>query len=216
MFGSESYLREHGYPKSPADLPRHHLVLNVPAMHKVGPALKWLEDFNREGTIITRVDNLQAASQMIVTGRGLGLLPAFFEQTNPGLVRALPDPVVFSDGYLVYHASLRNVTRIRVALDLLSKAITAHSHLWTGLPSGSGTKTVRYEGSQFVMEPWMGDTGRSVCRNKNSDGELPARSCASQSSGSYSTPIGFAPQCGPHMYALHSSLEPNVSTWNSI
>lgn len=143
VFGSESYLRQHGTPKSSEDLPCHHLVLNVPSMHRVGPGLRWLEDFNRQGTATMRVDNLQAASQMIVTGRGLGLLPAFFEQTNPGLVRALPDPVLFSDGYLVYHASLRDVTRIRVALDVMSAAIKAHSHLWSGLPPDSGQVAAR-------------------------------------------------------------------------
>jgi len=35
---------------------------------------------------------------------------------------------------------------------------------------------------------------------------IPARSLASQSSGSYSTPIGFAAKCGPAMNALASSM----------
>jgi len=133
LFGSEPYLQAHGNPKSTADLPRHHLVLYVASMHRVASGLRWLEEFNREDTVITRVDNLQAAWQMIAIGRGLGVLPVFFEHTNPGLVRALPEPVVFSNGYRVYHASLRNVTRVRAALDVLSAAIEAHSHMWTGL-----------------------------------------------------------------------------------
>jgi DNA-binding transcriptional LysR family regulator len=42
LFASESYLREQGQPQSFKDLARHCLVLNIPSLHRMGPALRSL------------------------------------------------------------------------------------------------------------------------------------------------------------------------------
>ena len=53
-------------------------------------------------------------------------------QMEPGLVRALPQPVSHSEGYLGYHVSQRGVARIHAAMDALSTVIDAHRREWTG------------------------------------------------------------------------------------
>ena len=47
--------------------------------------------------------------------------------------------------------------------------------------------------------PRTGDTGRSVWHARKAATGAPARRRATQSSGSYSTPIGLALKCGPCM-----------------
>lgn len=81
------------------------------------------------------VDNLQAAVQMALLGRGIVALPHILAHTETGLVRALPEPVAFSDGDLVYHASLRGVVRVHTAVEALAQVMAAHAHEWTGLPT---------------------------------------------------------------------------------
>ena len=135
LYASEGYLHAAGRPKQPADLPRHRLVLMTPALHAMATGLRWLEDHRDEATAITRVDNLQAAEQMARLGRGLVVLPAMQAEAEPGLVRVFADPVTFSDGYIVYHESLRGVPRIQAAVEVLTETIAAHGHVWSGLPA---------------------------------------------------------------------------------
>ena len=135
LFASEPYLREAGRPKSFDELPRHRLVLMAPALHRIAAGMRWLEDHRDDATPITRVDNIQAAMQMALLGRGIVVLPYILAQAEPALVRVLPQPVAMSDAYIVYHESMRGVARIRDAVDVLGEVITAHAHEWTGLPA---------------------------------------------------------------------------------
>ena len=135
LFASEAYLSEAGRPQSFDDLPRHRLVLMAPALHHIAKGLRWLEDYRDDATAVTRVDNIQAAIQMAVLGRGIVVLPFILAQGEPALVRVLPQPVAMSDAYLVFHESLRGVARIQAAIELLSEVIAAHAHEWTGLPA---------------------------------------------------------------------------------
>jgi DNA-binding transcriptional LysR family regulator len=98
--------------------------------------LRWLEAHRDESTHVTRVDNLQAAMQMAVLGRGIVSLPHSMVRTEAGLVRAWPEPTAISDSYLVYHESLRGVARIRAAVEALVELIDAHGEEWSGLPAG--------------------------------------------------------------------------------
>ena len=135
LFASEAYLRDAGRPTTFDELPRHRLVLMASAMHHIAKGLRWLEDHRDNATAVTRVDNIQAAMQMAVLGRGIVVLPFILARAEPALVRVLPEPVAMSDAYLVYHESLRGVARIQAAIEVLSEVIAAHAHEWTGLPA---------------------------------------------------------------------------------
>ena len=136
LYACEAYLAQAGRPQTVADLPRHRMVLMAPVLHHMAAGLRWLEDHRCESTVVTRVDNMQAAIQMTLMGRGIVVLPHILAQAEPGLVRVFPEPVASSDGYLVYHQSNRGVARIQAAADVLSGVIAAHAHEWTGLPPG--------------------------------------------------------------------------------
>jgi DNA-binding transcriptional LysR family regulator len=135
VYASEGYLHAAGRPQSKDDLPRHRLVLMTPALQAIATGLRWLEDHRSESTAITRVDNLQAAEQMARLGRGLVVLPAMQAEAEPGLVRVFAEPVTFSDGYIVYHESLRGVPRIQAAVEVLAETIAGHGHVWSGVPA---------------------------------------------------------------------------------
>jgi DNA-binding transcriptional LysR family regulator len=135
LYASPEYLRFAGELKAIADLPRHRLVLMTPNMHAMALGLRWLEDHRGESTSITRIDNLQSAVQVALLGRGIVSLPHSLAHMEAGLVRAWPEPIATSDAYLVYHASLRGVARIRGAVDALTELMEAHGEEWSGLPA---------------------------------------------------------------------------------
>lgn len=134
IYASEAYLREAGRPQAHDDLRRHRLVLFAPALHGYAPGMRWLEDHRDDATPIVRVDNMQAAAQLASLGRGLVVLPHILAQMESALVRAMPEPVAFSDGYLAYHVSQRGVPRIHAAMEALGDVIEAHGEAWTGMP----------------------------------------------------------------------------------
>jgi len=107
----------------------------VTQLHATAPGLRWLESHRDDATHITRMDNLQSAMQVAVLGRGIVCLPHSLAHMEPQLVRAWPEAVASSDAFLVYHASLRGVARIRAAVDALVEVLDAHGAEWSGLPA---------------------------------------------------------------------------------
>jgi DNA-binding transcriptional LysR family regulator len=132
LYASEAYLREAGRPESLDDLQRHRLVLLAPTLHPFAVGLRWLEGHRGEGTAVIRVDNIQAAAQVAALGRGIVVLPVILALAEPALVRAWREPVVFTDLYVAYHASLRGVAHIQAAVEVLAETMAAHAPVLSG------------------------------------------------------------------------------------
>lgn len=137
LYASPGYLREGGALTSLDDLRRRRLVLMTSKLHAMAPGLRWLEDRRDESTPVTRIDNLQSAMQVALLGRGIVCLPHSLAHMESGLVRAWPEHVATSDAYLVYHASLRGVARIRAAVEALTELMETHGDEWSGLPKAA-------------------------------------------------------------------------------
>lgn len=105
---------------------RHPLVLYAESMHNV-PPLRWLETHRDAATRFTRVDNLEIATQLILAGNGIGLLPCFTAAAHPELLRMMAEPVIFVDGWIVYHETLRGTARVRAVVDLMIEFFEANA-----------------------------------------------------------------------------------------
>jgi DNA-binding transcriptional LysR family regulator len=132
LYASKAYLAENGIPESAAALRHHRLVLFAEFMHRFGIGLRWLEAHRGDTTVITRVDNLQSAEQLISLGRGIGSLTCYQGDANPALQRVFPTPFAHHPGYLVYHVSLRDAARIRAALEVLTEALSSQADRFAG------------------------------------------------------------------------------------
>lgn len=135
-YASNAYVAEHGVPKSIDDLPNHHLVLYVEAMHRV-PGPRWIEDHRGAASALTRVDNTEAAAHVIASGVGIGVIPCVVADARPDLVRVFAEPVAMATGWIVYHEASRGTARVRAAVDALAELFDAHQALFTGRPGGS-------------------------------------------------------------------------------
>src|SRR5204862_161022 len=82
----------------------------------VGEVLRGCREAHR-GADFLRVDNIELACQLVATGTGIGLLPAIFEETVPGLLRVFDEPVTSNTGWLVYHETAREKARVRAAVE---------------------------------------------------------------------------------------------------
>jgi len=129
VFSSIAYAGTRGTPASVAELASHQLVLYDEAMHAIEP-LRWLEA--HRGRDFVRVDNLEVLAQLVVAGGGIGVLPAFFEATTPGLLRVFPSPVTKNAGWLVYHEASREKARVRAAVEALTQFFLAEKAFFYG------------------------------------------------------------------------------------
>lgn len=128
VFGSRRHLGKRGSaPKTVDDLGGHELVGADEAFRRL-PAFDWLHRrFAREQFVATASD-LNTIAALIAAGLGIGVLPA--DQSRPGLMRLFElRPSFTSDLWLLTHADLRNVARIKAFSDHLFDAIRADARI---------------------------------------------------------------------------------------
>ncbi|WP_422377618.1 LysR family transcriptional regulator [Roseibium sp.] len=72
---------------------------------------------------VATTSTLPSAARLMRDGQGIGLIPCYFGDTDPGLVR-LPghDPVPDMDIWVLTHADLKTNPRVRVLMDFLYDA----------------------------------------------------------------------------------------------
>lgn len=131
LYASTSYVAANGLLGSFDELRNRRLVLYVERMHNVAP-LRWMEDHRGATTQITRVDNIEIAAQVILSGGGVGLLPCFTADTYADLVRVVPEPVIANGGWIVYHEAARDTARVRAAVDILVEFFETNATFFAG------------------------------------------------------------------------------------
>jgi DNA-binding transcriptional LysR family regulator len=144
LYASNNYISAHKMPRSHEELSQHPLVLFVESLHQYGPGLRWLENYRCDGTVVTRVDNLQSAAQLLEHSSGIGVLPKFHGGINDKLGQVFPDQVASHAGYLVYHQSQRGSARIQAALEVLSGAIASQADKF----SNGGSPTLQTQSAR--------------------------------------------------------------------
>lgn len=95
------------------------------------PELDYMQAPDVDIHVSVQSSNLIAQLQATLAGAGLCVLPDFIALKQPGLVRVLPDAVHLERSlWLVVHADLRNLARIRVVTDLIAASVRADRDLF--------------------------------------------------------------------------------------
>ena len=134
-YAADSYLQARGRPERYEDLARHALVLYSEAMQRV-PPLRWMEAYAGAAHDMLRVDNVEVACQTVAAGGGIAVLPGFLGDTVSGLQRVFPQRVAVNAGWIVYHESARDTTRVRVTVEALLAFFQAQGGLFSGEAPG--------------------------------------------------------------------------------
>jgi DNA-binding transcriptional LysR family regulator len=121
LYGSPSYLQQHGSPRSTADLPQHAVIgYGVQLRHL--EESRWLESMAKGARYLLRSDDTHARLAAAESGLGLGVLPHVLAQRSPRLQRVLetvdaPPKTI----WLVVHRDLRHLARVRAVFDWLDE-----------------------------------------------------------------------------------------------
>ena len=121
VFGSKRYADKFGLPNDKDELINHSLIGATGAMRNL-PAFVWL-DRHFADQVITRCDDLTAMSYFAESGQGLAFLPD--DQLRPEIARLFGVQVNKpSNLWLLTHPDLRNVERIKLVMQHLTKAFS--------------------------------------------------------------------------------------------
>ena len=95
------------------------------APHEYFRSMAWLAERLGDRRPRIRASRMSLQLEAIRAGAGLGILPCFVGDADPGLVRLTPpiaDLTVSEDRWLLVHPDLRNVPRVRFAIEWIRAA----------------------------------------------------------------------------------------------
>lgn len=124
VYGSPGYLAAHSPIRTPDDLTGHSFAGYVEEL-LFSPALDYLGELGIPRRAV-RVQNssIQAQKAAVASGLCLGVLPAFVAESEPGLVRILPQEMSLSRTYwLVTRRDQARTSRILHLCNLLKRSV---------------------------------------------------------------------------------------------
>ncbi len=125
LYGSAEYLDRHPAIASPEDLHAHEMIGYIDDLIFM-PELDYLDEVSKGLRPRLQSSSLVAQLQATVAGGGICVLPHFMASREPRLVRVLPEKIsILRSFWLIVHADLKDVARIRATMDFLVREVRA-------------------------------------------------------------------------------------------
>jgi DNA-binding transcriptional LysR family regulator len=123
FYASESWVREHGLPRTAEEALKHDFI----GLDRTG---HYLQHLHAVGLVLSSAnfrsyaDNSVTYWEMVRQGLGIGAIMEEIARETPGMVRVLEDVAPFQlPIWLVTHRELHTARRIRIVFDLLAKIL---------------------------------------------------------------------------------------------
>lgn len=125
LYASADYLERRGVPQKPGDLAEGHpLVGYIPDL-LYAPELRYLAEIEPGLSATVRSSSINAQHRLIAAGAGIGVLPCFIGDADPGLVAVLPERRITRTFWLVTHKDTHNLARVRAFKEWLTALVAA-------------------------------------------------------------------------------------------
>lgn len=129
LYASQTYLDGAGTPRGTADLLKGHgLVGYIPDL-LYAPELRYLDEIQAGLAPTVRSSSINAQHHLIAAGAGIGVLPCFMGDADPGLVPVLPDRRIIRSFWLVTHRDTHQLARVRAGRDWIFEVVQRHRAL---------------------------------------------------------------------------------------
>jgi DNA-binding transcriptional LysR family regulator len=123
LYASATYLAASATPTKPSDLiSDYRLVGYIPDLI-YAPELLYLDEFHAGLIASVRSSSINAQHQLLAAGAGIGVLPCFIGDADPGLVPVLPDHRIVRSFWLVTHKDNHKLAKIIAAKAWLTNLV---------------------------------------------------------------------------------------------
>jgi DNA-binding transcriptional LysR family regulator len=123
LYGAPSYLRQHGTPKSVAELENHIFVDYIDDLVQI-PAVRWLRDAIQHPHVVFRSTSMISQQNAAAAGVGLVVLPSFLGARDACLQPLLVDQLsIKRDLWLSVHEDLRNMARVKALTNFITELV---------------------------------------------------------------------------------------------
>ncbi len=126
LYASPAYLAERGAPERAADLAANHRLVGYIPDLIYAPELRYLDEFHPGLSPQLRSSSINAQHQLIAAGAGIGALPCFIGDADPGLVPVLATQRIERSFWLVTHRDTHQLARIRAGKDWIQAVVQQH------------------------------------------------------------------------------------------
>ena len=124
LYGAQSYIETQPTVWKRGDLHCHTLIGYVPDLI-YSAQLEYFKEVLPELNPQLCSPSIVAQLEMVLSGVGLGILPAFMAKRHAGLVRLLPQEISVSRSFwLAVHEDLASLTRIKLMINFLNELIS--------------------------------------------------------------------------------------------
>ena len=124
LYASEAYVAAAPAIRSPEDLFAHPLIGYIDDLIFM-PELDYLDEIAKGLRPRLQSSSLVAQMEATLAGAGVCVLPHFMTAGRPGLVRVLPEAELTRTFWLIVHAELKDVARVRAMVDFLVREVKA-------------------------------------------------------------------------------------------
>jgi DNA-binding transcriptional LysR family regulator len=119
LYGSATYLKQYGAPRTVDDISRHKIVENT--NHQFNAAFAEWYSLLRQHPSILSANSSATVLSAVRSGLGLALMPQHFKRASPDLVQLDVPIQPISDVWLLCHRDMTKIARIRATLDFIVK-----------------------------------------------------------------------------------------------
>lgn len=102
------------------------------------PQAQWVAANVPDDRIVMRANHTGMIVAAVAAGIGLGVLPCYLGDADPGLVRLRPLALAGHDLWILTHGDLRRTPRVRAVMDFLAKALSRKRSLIEGALEQNG------------------------------------------------------------------------------
>jgi len=123
LYAARGYFEDVPLPRRAADLAEHRLVGYIPDL-VYAPELRYLAEIHPGLTATLRSPSIIAQHRLIAAGAGVGVLPCFMGDADPGLVPLFPEKRILRSFWLVTHKDTHALARVKAFKGWLTELVT--------------------------------------------------------------------------------------------
>jgi DNA-binding transcriptional LysR family regulator len=122
LYAARDYLAVHRPIRGSSDLVDHPMIGYIPDL-LYSPELSYLDEVRPGIEARLRCSSINTQYRLIASSAGVGVLPCFIGDDDPGLVRVLPEIAITRSFWLVTHQDSRHLPRNALFVEWLSDVV---------------------------------------------------------------------------------------------